>query len=172
MPADLPTIQAIYAHAVINGTASFELDPPDLAEMTRRFEALTTGGFPYLVAHEGDRVLGYAYAGAYRARPAYRGTLEDSVYIAPEAKGRGLGKALLTALITEAEARGFRQMIAVIGGSGHMASIKLHEALGFEHIGALKNVGYKHDQWLDTVFMQRALGEGDTTPLALPLQPA
>ncbi len=158
---DLPAIQAIYANAVLTGTATFELTPPDLAEMTRRCHMLTDQGFPYFVARSLDgEVLGYAYAGPYRPRPAYRYTVEDSIYLAPQARGHGLGKALLTALIEDAASKDFRQMIAVIGDSQHTASITLHERLGFNHAGIFRNVGWKHNQWLDSVLMQRSLGEG------------
>lgn len=159
--ADLPAIRDIYAHAVAHGTASFELDPPDLAEMTRRRDALVAAGYPYLVAAAtGDAaapVLGYAYAGAYRPRPAYRHTVEDSIYVDPAAAGRGIGRLLLAALVAEATARGFRQMIAVIGDSANAPSIRLHAAAGFDMIGALRAVGFKHGRWLDSVLMQRAL---------------
>jgi L-amino acid N-acyltransferase YncA len=162
-PADIPAITRIYADAVNHGTASFELEPPSEAEMARRMQALLTGSHPYLVAIENDTVLGYAYAGPYRARPAYRGTVEDSVYIDPQVQRRGIGRRLLDALIKEAEARNFRQMIAVIGDSAQVVSIRLHEAAGFRHIGTLQSVGFKFDRWLDTVLMQRALGPGDMT---------
>jgi L-amino acid N-acyltransferase YncA len=160
---DLPAITRIYAHAVRHGTASFELDPPDEAEMARRHVALVSGGFPYLVAEHASEgalsgVLGYAYAGPYRARPAYRFTVEDSVYVAPHAYRRGIGRALLARLILECEARGFRQMVAVIGDSPQTPSIALHEALGFRFVGTLLAVGFKFDRWLDSVLMQRALG--------------
>jgi L-amino acid N-acyltransferase YncA len=161
--ADIPAITRIYAHAVRTGTASFELDPPDEAEMARRRQALLDGGYPYLAAVAEGAVLGYAYAGAYRARPAYRFSVEDSVYVAPQAHRRGVGRALLARLIADAEARGFRQMIAVIGDSAQTASIELHRAAGFRLIGAIENVGFKFDRWLDTVLMQRALGPGATT---------
>ena len=165
LPEDLPEIQAIYAHAVEHGTASFELTPPGLAEMHRRFEALQVGGHPYLVALDHRRsVLGYAYAGPYRPRPAYRYTVEDSVYVAPAAAGRGVGGALLRRLIEEAERSGFRQMIAVIGDSAHEPSIRLHAACGFQPAATLRSVGRKHGRWLDSVLMQRALGAGDATP--------
>lgn len=158
---DLPQIQSIYAHAVLHGTASFELTPPDLAEMMQRFRGLVDNGFPYFVAKTSDgTLLGYAYAGAYRPRPAYRFTVEDSVYIAADAQGLGLGRALLEALIEDATAKSFRQMIAVIGDSRHTASIALHERLGFEHAGIFKNVGWKKERWLDSVLMQRTLGKG------------
>jgi L-amino acid N-acyltransferase YncA len=166
-PRDLAAITRIYAHSVAHGTASFELDPPDEAEMARRQEALITGGYPFLVAEEADlaperQVLGYAYAGPYRARPAYRFTVEDSIYIAPEAQRRGVGRALLDRLITECEARGFRQMIAVIGDSAQSPSIALHEAAGFRLVGTFEAVGFKFGRWLDSVLMQRPLGPGAT----------
>jgi len=161
-PSDIATITRIYAHAVRHGTASFELEPPEQAEMARRQDALIAGGFPYLVAEDGG-ILGYAYAGPYRARPAYRFTVEDSVYIAPEAQRRGLGRLLLERLIAESETRGYRQMIAVIGDSAQHASIALHAALGFRLIGTFAAVGFKFDRWLDTVLMQRPLGPGAET---------
>ena len=164
--ADIPAITRIYAHAVAHGTASFELTPPDEAEMARRMHDLTGKGFPYLVAEIDGALAGYAYAGPYRSRPAYRLTVEDSVYIAPDTHRRGIGRALLAALIEAAQAHGFRQMIAVIGDSPRQAaSIGLHEALGFRHVGILDNVGFKHGRWLDSVLMQRALGEGGKTEL-------
>jgi L-amino acid N-acyltransferase YncA len=164
--ADIPAITAIYDHAVRHGTASFELEPPDAAEMARRQQALVDGGYPYLVAEADGAVAGYAYAGAYRPRPAYRWSVEDSVYVAPAMHRRGIGAALLGRLIAEAEQRGFRQMIAVIGDSAQTPSIALHAALGFRRIGAVENVGFKLGRWLDTVLMQRALGEGASTPPA------
>src|SRR5688572_4246702 len=129
-PADIPAITRIYAHAVLRGTATFELDPPDEAEMTRRMKALLDGGFPYIVAENGGALAGYAYAGPYRARPAYRFSVEDSIYVDPNTHRRGLGRALLTRLIEEAERRSFRQMIAVIGDSANAPSIEVHRALG------------------------------------------
>jgi L-amino acid N-acyltransferase YncA len=162
-PSDIAAITSIYAHAVNHGTASFELEPPPEAEMARRQETLLAGGFPYLVAEGDGGVLGYAYAGPYRARPAYRFTVEDSVYIAPEELGRGLGRRLLEALIVESEARGYRQMIAVIGDSAQHASIALHTALGFRLIGTFAAVGFKFGRWLDSVLMQRSLGQGAET---------
>jgi phosphinothricin acetyltransferase len=162
--ADVPAIAAIYADAVTHGTASFELEAPDDAEMARRRRAVIEGGYPYLVAERGQELLGYAYAGAYRTRPAYRSTVEDSVYVAPAAQGEGVGRALLSTLIAECEARDFRLMVAVIGDRASTGSIKLHEALGFAHVGALEPVGYKHGRWLGTVLMQRVLGPGATTP--------
>ncbi|KMO38973.1 GCN5 family acetyltransferase [Methylobacterium tarhaniae] len=162
--ADLPAVTAIYARAVITGRASFELEPPDEAEMGRRRAALVDGGYPYLVAERAGAVVGYAYAGPYRTRPAYRGTVENSVYVRPDQAGRGLGRLLLERLIAEATAAGFRQMVAVIGDSHNAASIALHAALGFRHVGVLASVGWKHGAWLDTVLMQRPLGSGDRSP--------
>ena len=163
-PADIPHVTRIYAHAVRHGTASFEIEPPDEAEMARRQRTLLEGGFPYLVALLGDEVAGYAYAGPYRPRPAYRFSVEDSVYVAPEAHRRGVGAALLDRLITEAEARGFRQMIAVIGDSAQAPSIELHRRAGFRPIGTIESVGFKHGRWLDSVLMQRPLGPGALAP--------
>ena len=160
--ADIPAITAIYAHAVLHGTASFELEPPDEAEMLRRMMALLQGGFPYLVAEHAGRVAGYAYAGLYRTRPAYRFTLEDSVYIDPALQRRGVGRALLYRLVLESEARGFRQMVAIIGDSAQTSSIELHRNAGFALIGTMPHVGFKFGRWLDTVVMQRALGKGAT----------
>ena len=162
-PADIPAITRIYAHAVLHGTATFELEPPDEAEMLRRFEKLRAGSFPYVVAEIDGVVAGYAYAGAFRERPAYRFTVEDSIYIAPEMHRRGIGRALLARLVAEAEAAGFRQMIAVIGDSGQAASIAVHRSCGFHDVGIFEAVGFKFGRWLDTVQMQRALGPGATT---------
>jgi len=167
--ADIPAITRIYAHAVAHGTASFELEPPDEAEMSRRMQTLNDGGFPYIVAEADGALAGYAYAGAYRPRRAYRFSVEDSIYVDPSAQRQGVGRALLQRLIEEASARGFRQMIAVIGDSAHQApSIGLHHALGFRTIGTLDGVGFKFDRWLDTVLMQRPLQESGTahTPRA------
>lgn len=164
-PADIDAITAIYADAVLHGTATFELEPPDRAEMMRRFAALRDAGFPYLVADADGAPVGYAYAGPYRARPAYRFTVEDSVYLAPSAHGRGLGTALLARLIGDATGLGFRQMIAVIGdGGAHSASVKLHERMGFRHCGRMEGSGYKLGRWLDTVFMQLAMNGGASLP--------
>ena len=162
--ADLAAVTAIYAEAVRHGTASFEIEPPDLAEMTRRFEALQAGGFPYLVAETAGVVAGYAYAGPYRARPAYRWTVEDLVYVAVHAQRRGIGRALLEALIAAATECGFRQMIAVIGDSDQPGSLALHAAAGFRMIGTLTGVGFKFERWLDSVLMQRPLGAGAAAP--------
>ena len=161
--ADLPAITAIYDREVRENTATFELTPPDLAEMTRRFRALLDGGFPYLAATQGGDLLGYAYAGSYRPRPAYRFTVENSVYLAPSAQRRGIGTQLLQRLIAECASRGHRQMIAVIGDSANAGSIGLHRRCGFAMIGTHPHVGFKFGRWLDTVMMQRALGEGAST---------
>jgi len=161
--ADIPAITRIYADAVRQGTASFELEPPDTAEMLRRQRALLDGGYPYLVAEISDALAGYAYAGPYRPRPAYRYSVEDSIYIDTNAHRKGVGRALLSHLIEEAERRGFRQMIAVIGDSAQTPSIELHRALGFRMIGNIENVGFKFDRWLDSVLMQRPLGDGAAT---------
>lgn len=163
-PADIEDITAIYAHAVEHGTASFEIQPPSIAEMTTRQKILLDGGFPYLVADAAGAVAGYAYAGPYRPRIAYRHTVEDSVYVSPQFIRRGIGRLLLTALIAKAEACGFRQMVAVIGDSQQTASIELHRRLGFSPVGTLTNIGFKHGRWLDTVLMQRPLGLGADAP--------
>jgi L-amino acid N-acyltransferase YncA len=161
--ADLPFITDIYEHAVRHGTATFELTPPDLAEMTRRYRALVDGGFPYLVATLDGKVAGYAYAGPYRPRPAYRFTVENSIYLKPAIHRRGIGLKLLQRLLAECTTRGYRQMIAVIGDSTNAGSIGVHTKCGFQMIGTHPNVGLKFGRWLDTVMMQTALGEGATT---------
>ena len=159
-PADLEHVTEIYRDSVENGVASYELTPPSLTEMAERYSALTNLNYPYVVAEASDgAIVGYAYAGAYRSRPAYRWTVEDSVYLAPHARGRGIGRALLGDLVHRCTALGFRQMVAVIGG-GHEPSIRMHEAIGFTHSGVLKATGYKHGNWLDTVMMQLQLGDG------------
>jgi phosphinothricin acetyltransferase len=163
-PADIPAIAAIYRPAVLSGTASFELEPPEEAEMLRRFTAVTEAGYPYFVAELDGRVVGFAYAGAYRTRPAYRFTVENSVYIAPEAQGKGIGALLLKALIEATTAKGYRLMVAVIGDSRNFASIALHRSAGFTFSGTIHSVGYKLGRWLDSVIMQRPLGEGDGSP--------
>lgn len=165
LEGDLDRITEIYADAVRHGTASYELEPPSRAEMGARFDSLTSGGFPYLVAEKDGGLLGYAYAGAFRPRPAYRFIVEDSVYIAPDAKGQGVGLLLMQALIEACRVAGFRQIIAVIGdGHADSASVRLHEKLGFRHSGRLEGSGYKHGRWLDTVFMQLPLNGGATAP--------
>ena len=163
---DIPAITRIYAHAVEHGTASFEIDPPDEAEMARRLQAMLDNDYPYLVAERAGTVAGYAYANAYRPRVAYRWSVEDSIYVAPQMQGQRIGSQLLARLIEEAEARGYRQMIAVIGDSAQTPSIAVHARAGFSHIGTLRSVGFKFGRWLDTVLMQRALGSGAVTPPA------
>lgn len=163
-PGDIAAIQAIYAGHVLRGTASFEQTPPDAAEMAQRRTTVIELGLPHLVAEQPDgRIVGFAYAGLYRPRPAYRHTVEDSIYLDPAATGRGTGRRLLDAVIDQAEARGFRQMVAVIGDSGNAASIALHARAGFRHVGTFRSVGFKFGRWLDTVLMQRPLGPGDDT---------
>jgi phosphinothricin acetyltransferase len=161
--ADLAAITEIYQYAVLFGTATFELVPPDLAEMTRRFESLVSGGFPYFVATLDGGPVGYAYAGPYRPRPAYRFTVENSIYLAPAAQHRGIGTMLLQRLIAESEARGYRQMIGIVGDSANAGSIGVHRKCGFQMLGTHPNVGFKFGRWLDTVMMQRPLGEGAST---------
>jgi len=162
-PADLPAITAIYGWNVLNGTGTFELDPPDEAEMARRRDDVLSKGLPWLVVQRDGTVLGYAYANHFRPRKAYRFCLEDSVYLAPEAKGQGLGKLLLAELLGRCEAAGARQMLAVIGDSANLGSIGVHRTLGFEHVGVMKAAGWKFDQWRDVVIMQKALGLGQTS---------
>jgi phosphinothricin acetyltransferase len=161
--ADLEAIQRIYAHHVLHGLASFEEAPPDAAELTRRWRAIADAGLPYIAATDGvdGTLVGYAYAGAYRPRSAYRFTVEDSVYVAPGATGRGIGRGLLRRLIDISTGLGKRQMIAVIGDSGNHASVRLHRACGFELVGTFRSIGFKHGRWVDTVLMQRPLGVGD-----------
>ena len=160
---DIEAIQAIYAHHVRTGTATFEEVPPDAAEIGRRRAEITGRGLPYLVAAGDGRVLGFAYAGPHRPRSAYRFTLEDSIYLDPAATGRGLGRRLLERLILDCTAVGARQLVAVIGDSGNAASIALHARLGFAPVGTLRSVGFKFGRWLDTVEMQLSLGAGDST---------
>ena len=161
---DIPAIVGIYAPAVLSGTATFELEPPSPAEMLERLEAIVGAGYPYLVADRDGHVAGYAYVNVYRPRPAYRFAVEDSIYVAADAQGQGIGRQLLDALIEASTARGYRQMIAVIGDSRQAGSIALHRAAGFTFSGTLHSVGFKFGRWLDSVQMQRALGPGDTTP--------
>lgn len=162
--ADIPAITRIYAPAVEQGTASFELEAPDDAEMARRMSDLVAKGYPYIAAEIDGALAGYAYAGPFRARPAYRFAVENSIYVAPGMQRRGVGRALLEALIAACETAGHRQIIAVIGDSPNQApSIALHAAAGFAHIGLLPAIGYKHGRWLDSVLMQRAIGAGATT---------
>lgn len=163
LEGDMPSVQEIYAHYVSKTTASFEDDPPTVAEMTARWQRVTARGMPFLVAVRGKQILGYAYASPFRERSAYRYTCEDSIYVAPDALGRDVGNALMTSLINKCTAFGVRQMIAVIGDSANAASLALHSRHGFYVIGALSSVGYKFGRWSDAVFMQRSLGEGDGT---------
>jgi L-amino acid N-acyltransferase YncA len=163
---DIEEIQAIYAHYVATNLATFELEPPTAHQMLSRRADILGGGYPYLVARMGGQVVGYAYASAYRSRPAYRHTVEDSIYVAPGHRQAGIGSALLRELIAQCEALGFRQMVGVVGNSANTGSLRVHEALGFTRVGTLACVGYKFGQWVDTVLMQRALGEGAATPAA------
>lgn len=162
--ADVAAITAIYAWHVGRGTASFEIEPPDAAEIARRRAGVIGKGLPWLVAERGGAVVGYAYATPFRPRPAYRFCLEDSVYVAAEAAGCGIGRLLLAELVARCEARGARQMLAVIGDSGNVASIGLHRSLGFEPAGTWRAVGWKFGRWLDVVVMQKTLGIGSGTP--------
>jgi phosphinothricin acetyltransferase len=161
-PEDIPSITAIYAHHVLHGTGTFEVTPPTSDDMRARREDVLSKGLPYLVAVDGDIVLGFAYCNWFKPRPAYRFSAEDSIYLAPEANGQGLGRLLLTELMAQAEKAGVRKLIAVIGDSANAASIGVHRSAGFEHVGTLKSCGWKFDRWLDVVMMDKALGWGDT----------
>lgn len=161
--ADLPAIQAIYAHAVLHGTGTFETEVPNAEEMGRRRQEVLGRQLPWLVAEQDGRLLGYAYANYFRPRLAYRFCVEDSIYLAPEAQGRGVGRLLLAELMARCEAAGARQMLAVIGDADNAGSIGVHRALGFQHSGVLKSAGWKFGRWLDVVLMQRTLGLGDST---------
>jgi phosphinothricin acetyltransferase len=161
--ADMAAIQAIYSHHVLHGLASFEETPPSVEDMLARRQAVLGLGLPYLAAEQGGRVVGYSYASLYRPRPAYRHTIEDSVYVAEGQAGRGIGGSLLGALIARCETGAWRQMLAVIGDSGNAGSIGLHRRFGFEPIGTLRSTGFKLGRWVDTVLMQRSLGPGDQT---------
>lgn len=165
-PADLPAITAIYAHDVQHGTGTFELDAPDVAEMARRRDEVLAKGLPWLVAQVEGQVLGYAYANHFRPRRAYRFCLENSIYLAPGVRGQGVGRLLLTELVSRCEAAGARQMLAVIGDAANAGSIGVHAALGFAHTGVLRAAGWKFGRWLDVVLMQRALGSGDGQPVS------
>ena len=160
--ADLPAVHDIYAHAVTHGTGTFELEVPDPAEMARRRDDVLSKGLPWLVAERGGQVLGYAYASPFRPRPAYRFSVEDSIYLHPQAQGAGVGRALLAELVARCQAAGARQMLAVIGDSANAGSIGVHRALGFQPCGLLQSVGWKFGRWLDVVLMQRSLGAGAT----------
>jgi len=160
---DLEAVRVIYAHHVSHGLASFELEAPDLETIIERFEAVTARGLPYLVGELDGTVGGFATAGPYRPRPAYRHTVEDTVYVAPGRERRGLGRTLLSALIDDCTALGYRRMVAVVGDSANLPSIRLHEKLGFTQAGRIPSVGFKFGRWVDSVILQRPLGEGDRT---------
>lgn len=160
---DIAAVCSIYRFHVQFGTASFETEAPDEAEMLRRFNVLKEGGYPYFVAELDGEIAGYAYAGAFRPRPAYGATVEDSIYVDEAKRGHGIGIQLLDRLVEDCTRLGFRQMIAVIGDSANLGSINVHRKAGFEMSGTLKSTGWKHGKWLDTVLMQRSLGEGDGT---------
>ena len=159
--ADLAAIQSIYAHHVLHGTASFEETPPTVQEIRGRYDDVVSRGLPYLAAEESGEVLGYGYCSLYRERSAYRYTLEDSVYVREDQHRRGVGRAILAALIERSESLGYRQLVAVIGDRAQAASIGLHASLGFLRAGTLRSVGFKFGRWIDTVIMQRPLGRGD-----------
>jgi phosphinothricin acetyltransferase len=161
---DLPAITAIYAHHVLNGTGTFETTPPTESDMTARRADVLAKGLPYLVAEEGGQVLGFAYCQWFKPRPAYRFSAEDSIYLHPDAKGKGLGKLLLAELANQAQAVGIRKLIAVIGDSANAGSVGVHRSLGFTPVGTFKSCGWKFGKWLDIVLMEKTLGEGDTTP--------
>ncbi|HHA1473262.1 TPA: N-acetyltransferase family protein [Enterobacter kobei] len=159
----IPAIRDIYAHHVIHGTASFETKPPDTHEMLARLKKIGSQGLPWVVAVEEEKIIGYCYLTRYRERYAYRHTLEDSIYIHPDAQRQGVGKALLRHVIAWAETHGYRQMIAIVGDSNNQGSLKVHQQVGFTEIGTLKDIGFKHGRWLDTVLLQMKLGEGNST---------
>lgn len=161
---DIEAIATIYGYHVLHGTASFETEPPGCTEMMRRYSVLGDQAYPYLVAEADGSVLGYAYVGPYRTRVAYQNTVEDSIYVRADMTGRGVGALLLGELIAACEQRGYRQIIAMVGDSASIASIRLHERYGFSRIGTLRSVGYKHGRWLDSELLQRALGSGDRAP--------
>ena len=162
--ADISAVREIYAHHVLHGLASFELEPPNEEEMRGRWRDVVARGFPYLIAEREREVIGYAYASPYRLRPAYRYTAENSVYVREASARQGIGRLLMVALLPQCEALGLRQMVAVIGDSANVASIRLHESLGFVNVGTIRSAGYKFGRWVDTVLMQRALGAGDSMP--------
>ena len=162
--ADLPAIRSIYAHWVETGTGSFELESPTVEEMTRRRADVLAKGMPYLVAESDGALVGYAYANWFRPRPAYRFSVENSVYVHPRLHRSGVARLLMAELMARCEMAGARQMIAVIGDSANVSSVGLHASLGFRHIGTLQSTGWKFERWLDTVLMQRSLGAGDAAP--------
>jgi phosphinothricin acetyltransferase len=161
---DLTDIARIYAHHVRHGTGTFEIEPPSLQEMTERRRDVLAKGLPYLVARKDGQVLGFAYCNWFKPRPAYRFSAEDSIYMAPQAQGQGLGRALLSELALRAQAAGLRKLIAVIGDSGNAGSVGVHRAVGFTEVGVLRSCGWKFDRWLDIVLMEKTLGPGDKTP--------
>ena len=163
-PSDLAAITAIYAQHVLHGTGTFETEPPTLAEMTARRDDVLAKQLPFLVAEEAGKIIGFAYCNWFKARPAYRYSAEDSIYLSPQAQGRGLGRALLTELAARAEAAGVRKLIAVIGDSANAASIGLHRRIGFTQVGVLTSCGWKFDRWRDVVLMEKVLGAGDHCP--------
>jgi Sortase and related acyltransferases len=163
-PADVPAIAVLYADEVRDQVNTYEYEVPDESEMARRMQGIVDAGYPYLVAELDGAFVGYAYASSYRARAGYRKTVENSVYVVPGQQGHGIGAALMQALIEACEARGYRQMIAVIGEPTNTASIRLHEKFGFTLVGVFRGIAWKHDRWLDTVQMQRSLGVGTTAP--------
>jgi len=171
-PDDITQITNIYTHHVLHGTGSFETEPPSAQEMAHRRDDVLGKGLPYLVVAEGDRVLGYAYCNWFKPRPAYRFSAEDSIYLAPDAAGNGLGRALLAELMSQAERAGVRKLIAVIGDSANAGSIGVHRSAGFRHVGILDACGWKFDRWLDVVLMDRSLGLGDTATPNARLAPA
>jgi phosphinothricin acetyltransferase len=164
VPADVAELQTIYAHHVLHGTGTFEEAPPSVEEMAARFASVATRGWSWLVAADATGVVGYAYYQQFRDRSAYRFTAEDSVYVRHDVRGQGVGKRLVRRLLEDADAQGFRQMIAVIGDAENVGSIGVHASLGFQRIGVLRGVGLKFGRWLDAVYMQRALGLGDAAP--------
>ena len=161
---DLPAIAAIYGHHVLHGSGTFETEPPSLADMTARRAEVLARQLPYLVAEDSGRILGFAYCNWFKPRPAYRFSAEDSIYLAPDAHRRGLGRALLAELAAQAEAAGVRKLIAVIGDSANASSIGVHRSVGFEQVGVLKSSGWKFERWLDVVLMEKPLGAGNSSP--------
>ncbi|MEY4883970.1 MAG: hypothetical protein RIS34_1824 [Pseudomonadota bacterium] len=164
LEADIAAITAIYTHHVLHGTGTFEIDPPLAADMAARRADVLAKDLPYLVAQASGQVVGYAYCTWFKPRPAYRFSAEDSIYLAPGTQGKGIGRALLAELAMRAERAGVRKLIAVIGDSGNLGSIRVHQSLGFTHVGILKSCGWKFDQWLDVVLMEKTLGLGSTAP--------
>lgn len=160
---DTAAVTAIYAHHVLHGTGTFEIDPPGVADMAGRRAEVLDRGLPWLVAEDNDQITGFAYCNWFKPRPAYRYSAEDSIYLAPHAKGNGLGRMLLAELLLQAERAGVRKLIAVIGDSANTGSIGVHRSLGFEPVGVLASCGWKFDQWLDVVLMEKSLGLGDST---------